>query len=168
MTYKEFRGPGFIMEIPTDWYITSSPQFQARFLAPVDEEQGLRRANMAVAMRAVKAGVSVKAVAEETRRVQEAEYPHYTIIEEQDLTQNNGVLFHRVYHWLNEQAGFQVVQAQTFIILGRVLFTLTASRPVDSPRAEMLDEAFAHMARSFRVIPVPPPEDSQEDGLDAG
>jgi hypothetical protein len=155
MEYQQFQGPGFTMETPTDWVIQSSPQFQALFLAPPREHA--TRPNLAVAVRPVQLDVTVLAVADEARKVQEREYPRYEILGEHDYTETGGAAFQRLYAWFNEDRRAQILQWQTFVVVGRVLFTLTTTRLAEDEDGEILDEMFLHMMKSFAIqLPLVP------------
>jgi hypothetical protein len=146
MNFMNFEGPTFTMEVPTNWFVTSSPQFQALFLAPPGEDT--IRTNFAVSMRPVEADVTVKAVAETARANQEKEYPDYDVLKEVDFTEQGGVGFQRHYRWFNQQQDAEIIQAQTFFVVKQILYTLTATRSVDSD----IDDIFDHMAASFRIM----------------
>lgn len=145
METKHFQGPGFVMEVPTDWFISSSPQFQAVFLSPPTAD-GLR-ANLTVSMRPVEADVTVLAVAQATGEAQAAEYPQYEVLEEIDYTQQGGSGFLRRYRWRNDDG--PLVQTQAFFLVAQMLFTLTGTA-----RDTIADDAqpiFNAMIDSFRV-----------------
>lgn len=151
MNYMQFQGPGFEMEIPTNWLITSSPQYQAMFLAPQDEQVGMR-ANLMVTLRPVTEDVTLQRVAEETRRMQEREYADYTVTDEVDFSEQGGSLFVRRYQWHNARNNLDVAQIQGFVKFADVLFTLTATR-LNQPEQAYLDEIFEDMINSFRITP---------------
>ena len=48
VTWMDFEGPSFSIDVPSDWYIAASPQFQARFIGP--EVDGPSRPNVMVAL----------------------------------------------------------------------------------------------------------------------
>jgi hypothetical protein len=148
MEYKHFRGPGFTLEIPTDWFISSSPEFQAIFVAPPTPNPV--QPNLVIAVRFLQPGATVNDVAAETQAIQSAEYPQYHILAEHDYTQTGGVAIQRLYQWVSEE-GTLVLQHQTFVLIGQVLYTLTATRLAgDSPDDQAVDDAFVHMMRSFQ------------------
>lgn len=150
MEYMSFRGPNFLMEVPTDWVVSSSPQFQAIFLAP--HEHGVRP-NLVVSLRPVEPQVTVAATAESARANQERQYPEYEVLEEVDFTESGGSGFLRRYQWFNAANSSAVVQTQALFLHQQILYTLTATRAIDmeSPTAEDIDTIFEYMIRSFRV-----------------
>lgn len=158
MDYKHFQGPGFSMEVPTDWFISSSVQSQVIVLAPPTETGA--RPNLAVSMTPVRPDVTVTAIAEEARTLQVQEYPGYEVLSERDFSDDGGSAFQRVYQWQRESTGEPLVQIQTFIVAGQMLFTITGTRFASEANADELDAAFAHMVASFRVeVRLVPAED---------
>lgn len=137
------------MEVPTDWFVTATPQFQALFLAPPTPDA--IRANLAVSMRPVKDDVTVASVAEAARANQEREYPQYEILTEVDFTDRGGVGFQRCYRWFNQSQNAEVLQVQTFFVVKQILYTLTATRSKSSVSPE-LDDLFDYMVTSFRIV----------------
>lgn len=149
METKQFEGPGFTCEIPTNWFITSSMQFQVMFIAPPGANG--ERANLAVAMSPVKADVDVHHVAEVARQTQEKEYAQYQVLEEQDFVGETGV-YARRYRWYDPRNGVQLLQRQLFWITGKMLFTVTTTRTVVKG-AEVFDSIFDQITASFKVVP---------------
>lgn len=150
MEYKYFNGPGFQIQVPTEWFISSSLQFQAIFLAPPPFE-GIQP-NLAIAVRRIKPEITVLDIANEARRVQEREYPYFEVLSENDATPEGGAAFQRLYQWYNRGLDQFVLQLQTYIVIPEVLFTLTATRSiVDDISALPIDEVFKYMLRSFRL-----------------
>lgn len=151
METKLFEGPGFTCQIPTNWFITSSLQFQAMFIAPPGASG--ERANLAVAMTPVTAEVRVHDVAGKARQTQEKEYPQYQVLEEQDFVGETGV-YARRYQWYDPRHGARVLQRQLFWITGGVLFTITTTRTAVKG-AEAYDGVFDQITASFKVIQPP-------------
>jgi len=148
--YKHFEGPGFQMEVPTNWFISSSLQFQAIFLAPPPFE-GIQP-NLAIAVRRIQPDITVGDIAEEARLVQEREYPYFEVFSENDTTDQGGAAFQRLYQWYNRETDQLVLQLQTFVVTSEVLFTLTATRSVVEDTSGLpIDDVFMHMIRSFRL-----------------
>jgi len=149
MATMNFQGPGFQMDVPTDWVITSSPQFQAMFIAP-SETDGLR-ANLMITMRPVKPEVTLEEVARLAKETQQKEYTEFEVVEEGELTVSGSKGYQRLYRWFNQEAGTQVLQRQVMLMGGRVLVTLTSTRPVNE-QAAPFDKQFASMIDSFRFV----------------
>ncbi|HEX3049304.1 MAG TPA: DcrB-related protein [Aggregatilineaceae bacterium] len=144
MEFKHFRGPAFRIDVPTDWFVGATPQFQAIFQAPV-VRQGIQP-NLTVAVRPVKPEVVATAVAAQTRDVQEKEYPGYQVLTEYDYTPEGGIAVQRLYQW--QQNGVGILQLQVFVVVAQLLYTLTATRPADDDPD--LDAVFAQMVQSFQ------------------
>lgn len=150
MEYKHFEGPGFQMEVPTNWFISSSLQFQAIFLAPPPFE-GVQP-NLAIAVRRIQPDITVGDIAEEARLVQEREYPYFQVLSENDITEQGGAVYQRLYQWFNREIDQHILQLQTFVVIPEVLFTLTATRSVVNDTSLLpIDEVFKHMLASFRL-----------------
>ena len=145
MAFMQFQGPGFIMETPTDWLITSSAQFQVMFLGP---QTGVVRPNLMVTIRPVEEGATAPQVAAEALAIQQREYPDYTLLEENDYTASGGLAFVRKYTWRSPEHDAYILQIQAFFIFSGAIFTLTATCLRDSDAA--LESTFNHMIRSFR------------------
>jgi len=156
--YKNFQGPTFSMQIPTDWLITSSPQLQAAFVAPKNEqnlsaqpESGEEiRSNLIVSMRRLKAGTSVVAVAEAAKTSQENEYPKYRVIQEEEISGRELSGFQRTYTWVKADKPIRVQQQQTFFLASNILYTLTSTRP-DTDEVKSVDKIFEQMVHSFEA-----------------
>jgi len=150
MQMMSFRGPTFLLEVPTTWVVSSTPQFQALFLGPIDY---IVRPSIAVSMRPVKADVTVTAVAEQAKVSQGKSYPQYQVLNEADYSQQ-GSAFIRQYSWHNESKQVDIVQIQAYILHSQVLYTLTATRPasIADEEAAALDGLYDHAIQSFRVV----------------
>lgn len=148
METKRFEGPGFTCDVPTDWFITSSLQFQVMFIAPPGENGA--RANLAVAMSPVMDGVRVHEVADAARETQEKEYAQYQVLEEQDFVDETGV-YARRYRWYDPRNGVHLLQRQLFWITGKMLFTVTTTRTLVRG-AEVFDSIFDKITASFKVV----------------
>ncbi len=148
MAYMNFQGPGFTLEIPTDWYITSSPQFQAIFLGTSTTE-GVRP-NLSIAIRPVEADVTPEAVAAESLRIQQAQYSEYEVLEEIDFSEQGGSGFWRRYQWLNDSHNMKIVQIQVFLVNDSLLHTLTAT--TTQTYYDEIQATLVHMLTSFRFV----------------
>jgi len=147
MTMMDFKGPGFRMQVPTEWYVMSSPQYQAMFLAPPIEGEKLRT-NLMVTIRPVNSDVTIKSVVELAKETQQKEYPGYKILGESPLIKEaDGILIH--YKWLNRDNGIPVVQQQAIFIIGSMLYTFTSTRP-DSEAGAQVDGTFNEMIASLK------------------
>jgi hypothetical protein len=142
--YMNFQGPTFHLDIPTDWTITSSPQFQAVFLAPGSGD-GLRP-NMTISMRPVQEGVTPAAVAEEAAQLQRQRHADFTVLEESSAEEKSPSFFRR-FRWTNTEQQVSVLQAQVYIVYGGLLYIITTTSTGDAA----IEESFAHMLNTFRL-----------------
>ena len=148
MNFMSFQGPTFTMQVPSNWFVTSSPKFQAMFVAPPGEN-GVR-ANLAVSLTPVKENVTLEEIVKAARVTQQKEYPEYQIISEGAVSINSLEGFERIYRWHNQSRGLHVIQRQFFCLVSQVLYTITATRE-NNEKSEMLDPIFKKMIESFRI-----------------
>jgi hypothetical protein len=152
MIMKDFKGPGFSMKAPTDWYITSTPQIQAMFISPIHED-GIQ-ANLIITMNPVEAGAQIGAVAEETRKHQTAQYKQYQILDEGPIEEIKDHGFRRIYTCFNENKNLVVRQIQIMLLVNDMLYVLTTTRPVVDEETEIikqLDATLEYMLESFSL-----------------
>lgn len=144
---KHFQGPGFVMHVPTDWFVSSTPQFQALFISPQDEAGS--RGNLSVSMRPLEEDVTAHAVAETTRQSQADAYTDYEVLDEIDFTEQGGAGLMRRYRWYDANQDAVIGQMQAFFVVGQMLFTLTATaREAQFAHYQPL---FEDMVESFRI-----------------
>ncbi|MCU0496678.1 MAG: DUF1795 domain-containing protein [Anaerolineae bacterium] len=146
MTWMEFRGPTFNLQIPSDWFISSNAQLQAIFLGP--EINGLHP-NLSISMRAVLPEVTPTSVASEALKSQQTSYAEFEVIQENDYTQTGGSAFVRDYRWRNVERQTTIRQLQAFFVYNQMLYTLTATA-ADEIFPEF-GELFFNMISSFRI-----------------
>lgn len=145
MEYMEFIGAGFILQIPTDWLITASPEHQAIFWGP-NNPQGLRP-TMIVSVRIVDDSVTVDKLVTETLSAQQNQLPQYHVLNEID-NRGRGI-FERTYQWVRVNDNALIIQTQRFYVLGNLLFTFTATRLGQEVQYEPV---IKHMLNSFRLV----------------
>jgi hypothetical protein len=104
-TWVHFQGPGFTMQVPSDWFITATPTVQAMFVAPYRGHP--LRANCLITI----------------RPVQDA------------LDQDGTPGIFRLYHWRNPEHNTPVVQSQTYFVKQNLLYTLTTTSDMDEKDA---------------------------------
>src|SRR5690606_11660884 len=121
MEFMTFNGPTFVINMPTNWFVSATAQYQAIFTDPMPQD-GFQ-ANLMISIRAVQEEVTVKDVATIAKRTQEKEYPSYQLIEETDTEQG----FKRVYRWHHPEQNKDFNQVQLFVINDNRLYTLTAT-----------------------------------------
>jgi hypothetical protein len=152
MIIKDFKGPGFSMQVPTDWYITSSPQIQAMFISPPQGE-GLQ-GNLMVTMNPVEDGVTVEEIASEAKKNQLAQYPEYELLAEGLVEGSENQVYTREYKWFNEKKALRVHQRQIMYLVDQMLYILTTTRPETDTITEAikrLDAQMEMMLQSFSL-----------------
>lgn len=147
MQTMPFFGPTFILEMPTDWFVGASAQFQATLRSPVPD--GGIFPNLAIAIRRLEEGATLREVIASARQTQEKEYPAYRIVSESPLTANSVPGIRRQFEWQPPDLETGVHQQQVSFLVGQELYTLTATRAVDSENTTELDQIFDHMIGSF-------------------
>lgn len=148
MSMMDFKGPGFHLQVPTDWYIMSSPQFQAMFIAPPSKEK--MRANLMITLRPLEPEVTAESIFNLSKETQEKEYAEYEVIKEEEVTTNiEEKGFQRYYRWFNKENQTRVLQRQVMYVFSDMLVTLTATRP-DTEKGKALDPIFEHMVQTFK------------------
>lgn len=148
MQIMTFLGPTFTMEIPTNWFVAASAQYQAIFTDPYIDN-GFQ-SNMVVSIRSVQENVRTLDVAESARKTQLAEYPAYEIMDE-TVKQAPPVTVKRVYRWHHPEQNKDVVQIQFFLIHQNRLYTLTGTRLAEATDAHIVDKVLHHMIDSFEL-----------------
>ena len=146
-----FLGPTFTLEVPTDWFVIATAQYQAVFSDP-QEVDGFQ-ANVAIAVRSIEAHVTVEAVAESAKQTQAKEYPAYRIIEEETSEQTPQAI-KRTYVWTHRELGKEIKQTQYFHIEGNRLYTLTATRLANSANVDNVDAVVDRMVKTFAIRSV--------------
>jgi hypothetical protein len=144
---KRFEGPGFNMQIPTNWLISSTPAYQAMFFAPREDDD--TQANMTVSIRKLEEGGSLLEVVNVARAKQVEEYPQFQVLEEVDYTEKGGTGYKQKYRWHNEDAKQDVVQTQAFFMFDQFIFSLTGTTFLQ--HAEKYDPIIEDMIKSFRI-----------------
>lgn len=147
METKEFRGPGFVMEIPTHWLISSTTDFQAIFLSPRKEDG--TQANLTVSIRQLDEGSTLEAVVEVLQNTQHERYPQFNVLEEVDYSESGGSGFKQIYSWFNEEQNATIIQTQALFYVERLLFTLIGT--AFQPHADEYQDIFNTMIDSFRL-----------------
>lgn len=147
MQTMPFFGPTFVLEMPTNWYVGASAQFQATFRSPVSD--GDIFPNLVIAIRLLEEGATLREVIASARETQEKEYPGYRSVSEAPLTTNSIPGVRRQFEWQPPDRKGAVHQQQVSFLAGQQLYVLTTTRAADSENAEELDKIFDHMIGSF-------------------
>jgi hypothetical protein len=151
MKFMQFQGPTFTMQVPTSWFVTSSPKFQAVFTAP-EKTGGAAQANLIVSVRPVKDDVTAVAVAQAAKETQQKEYPEYEVLEEIVAEDAELPTVHRLYKWHNLERQMVMIQRQAFYVHDNRLYTLTATRSeTNGEDTEEIDETLLQMMNSFSL-----------------
>jgi len=144
---KRFEGPGFNMQIPTNWLISSTLAFQAMFHAPREEDG--TQANLTVSIRKIEEGGTLLEVVNVARAKQAEEYPEFEVLEEEDYTEQGGVGYKQKYRWHNPQVDADLVQTQAFFMVDQFIFSLTGTSYLQ--HADKYDPILEEMIGSFRI-----------------
>ena len=148
--FMDFQGPTFAMNVPTNWFITSSPKFQAIFIAPDEHQSTQVKSSFIISMRRVKDDVTLPGVIETVKQKQQKDYPEYEILEEGSPTTERGEYFLRQYKWYDQEKDIYIRQDQAFHIVAPILYTLTATRKASVETAE-IEPVFMKMIQSFKT-----------------
>ncbi len=143
-----FLGPTFTLEVPTNWFVMATSQYQAVFTDP-QEVNGFQ-ANVAIAVRSVEPQVTIEAVSESAKQTQVKEYPDYHVIEE-IISEGIPQTIERSYVWTHSESGKKIKQTQYFYIDKNRLYTLTATRLANTANVEDIDVVVDHMIKTFAI-----------------
>lgn len=147
MNTMNFEGPGFTMQVPTNWVVTSSPQIQAMFVSP--PRQG-GRANFMVTIRPVNQDVTLEQVAASALETQKKEYEKFDLLETSEFRLGELVGTQRHYTWFSQEHNAPIRQRQVILVTGGLMFTITLTR-TDVKELEELDAILAEMLASFKL-----------------
>jgi hypothetical protein len=147
MQTMPFFGPTFILEMPTDWFVGASAQFQAALRSPMPD--GNIFPNVVITIRRLEEGVTLRDVIVGAREIQEKEYPAYTVLSESPLTTNSVPGIRRKFEWQPPGRDTGVHQQQISFLKGQQLYTLTATRAANSAKSSEIDQLFDHIVGSF-------------------
>jgi hypothetical protein len=153
MEYMTFQGPGFQLEVPTDWLITSSPDYQVMFKSQITRESSFHP-TVIVIIRPVEADKKLSMVAEEIRTWYASEYAEFEVVSSVDYTEKGGLAYLHTFTWLYEENKTRIRQIQCLYRIADALFLLTATRTENDPS---WDEVLTHIIESFQfTIPAEP------------
>jgi len=148
--WVEFQGPGFTMEVPSEWRVMASPQFQAIFFSPLIG-QDPRRANLTVALQDVPDDTTARALVDVLNRMQADSYPDFSVVCETADAAGEVSKIQRTLRWRNPSSGETVLQHQACHVRDGLACILTGSRPDGLPDdvATGVDGVFQRMLASF-------------------
>lgn len=147
MQWMTFFGPTFTLEMPTDWFAGASIQFQAVLRSAATD--GALHPNLAVAIRTLEEGASLKEVLAVAQQTQEKEYPNYKLLGESPVMVSTVPGRRRRFEWQPPERDVTVQQQQLSFLNGRQLYTLTTTRAAASENVEEIDRLFERMLGSF-------------------
>jgi hypothetical protein len=145
MTEMYFKGPGFHMKVPSDWFITSNPQVQAMFVAPT---QNGARANLMITLRPLDPSATLESIVATTLETQKKEYPEFVILEQGEYPKGDLIGHQHLYSWYNQQHSAHIVQRQVIFIAGQMLVSITTTR-TRTGDADDFDIILTAMLQSF-------------------
>lgn len=149
MDTMHFIGPTFALDVPTDWFVVSSPEYQTAFLAPRDA-QG-RRASFIVAIKPMSKPVTAQQFAELIQQT----YDHLDVSREVLDTGEvslGGVRGYAITSLLSRtEDSARMWQRQVVAVNGDLIYVLVAVRSADltGPAADVIERSFAAMFDSF-------------------
>lgn len=146
MSEMYFQGPGFHLQVPTDWFVTSNPQVQVMFVAPPRDGA---RANLMITLRPLEASATLDEVVKSTLETQKKEYPEFSLIEDAEIYKGEVVGHQHLYRWYNETHKTRILQRQVIMVANQMLTSITTTRP-DTDNMDDLDAALAAMIESFQ------------------
>ena len=145
MKTMNFQGPGFKIQIPTNWFITSSPQVQAMFVAP---PQGELRANLMITMRPLEEDATLVDILKTSLETQKKEYPEFELLEETEIEKDGWTGITRLYKWFSSEHKTRILQRQVFFVIKQMLTTITTTRTATN-KAQEMDAVFIQILESF-------------------
>jgi hypothetical protein len=145
MQMMAFQGPTFTLQVPTHWFVSSTPQFQAVFLMPSD---GIRllRPSVTISLRPVLDDVTAAAVAASEMSYLREAHPDLQILDEFGFDDNGQKRFYRRFSWHDAENNLDILQSQSFVIEAGTLYVITTTSNGD-PEIESI---FADMLESFK------------------
>ncbi len=147
MQNMKFQGPTFTLQVPTNWFVASTPKFQAMFVVPPGSEE--IKANLAVTIIPLKEEVNMTEILNSSKFAQEKAYKGYEVISE--VTHQNGLEgFERKFKWFNPDGEVNIIQRQLFVLFNQVIYTITATRE-DKAETESIEPIFTEVMASFRL-----------------
>lgn len=147
MQTMNFEGPGFRLQVPTTWLITSTPSVQVMFISP---PRRFGRANLSITIRPLEKDATLEEVVQTAQEIQQKEFDSFELLEANEYQSNGLVGYKRVYKWFSKEHNFPVQQCQIMLIVNQILYTLTCTRPDVESMAEF-DEIFEQMVKSFQL-----------------
>jgi hypothetical protein len=142
--YIAFLGPGYSIQVPTEWRQVSNEQFQALFLAPAADGFS---PNLGVSLEPTLADTTIVDIAASAKRSQSEAYDKYQVISEQEMTVSDQPAYKRVYQWHDPDSDLDVTQVQLFVKQKDTLYMLTGTSLTQSYPA--YGPVFEYMLSTF-------------------
>jgi hypothetical protein len=146
MEFKHFSGPGFEMQVPTDWFISSSPHFQAMFTSP--EGEGGVKANLVVSIEPITKNYGLKEARAALQESKSFVMKGSEVISEVETKLDGLPAFHGLYKVTPEGAAKPIVLRQVVCTSKKMIISLIASRTVGVEPE--FDQAIAVMIDKFK------------------
>ncbi|MBN2385615.1 MAG: hypothetical protein JXB85_01245 [Anaerolineales bacterium] len=143
-----FRGPGFEMQVPTNWLIRASPQHQAIFITPQREDNLL--ANLVVDLVRISSDVGLAEIRILLQRTRQDLFPDAEVLVEDEATLDGRPAYHCFYRFQHPKADKATLQRIIALPVDGMLVSLTASRTAGE--AADLDRTLAGMIQDFKFV----------------
>jgi len=149
MATMQFDGPTFVLDVPTDWFAVSAPEYQTAFLAPPDA-QG-QRASFTIAIRPLLEQVTARQFAEVIEQTYDQLGVTYQLLS-QDMVKLGEIEGYATTSLISSAEGSALLRQQQIVaVTDDLIYVLIASRPADLPElaAEVIERDFATMFGTF-------------------
>lgn len=145
-----FQGPGFVIQMPTNWLIVNGDDGTIAFIGPT---VGNARAGFTIAVEPIESDgreslTYTTAAADAKRRLAE-ERQNFTILNEQDISTDALPAYTHYFHSYNPTIDMVILQRQVFASGNNSVITLTSSVP-NTSHLDEFDRLFLKMIQSFR------------------
>lgn len=149
MATMQFDGPTFALDVPTDWFAVSAPEYQTAFLSPPDARG--QRASFTVAIRPLLEQVTARQFAEAIGQSYDQLDVSYEVLsgEAARLGEIEG---YATTSLISSAEGSALLRQQQIVaVTDELIYVLIASCPADlpEPAAEVIERSFATMFGTF-------------------
>jgi len=126
-----FQGPGFTLDMPSDWRVRALPEVQALIskLAP----DASIPASFAVALRPTETTVTLETMVDKLQQELPQSYTQFALLEEGELTISGQPAYGFHYTWFNDDHDLTIVQSQIFMLVDETMVILTSTHPDGAP-----------------------------------
>ncbi len=149
MDTMHFIGPTFSLDVPTDWFVISSPEYQTAFLAPRDARG--HRASFTVAIKPVLRPVTAQQFAEFIQEIYDQTGVSREVLETEEVSLGEVKGYAITFLLSRGEDSVPMWQRQVVAINGDLIYVLVAARLADltGPAANLIERSFAMMFDSF-------------------